>query len=1007
VAPNGDDGNPGTVQRPFATVQRARDAVRGLKREGGLPAGGVTVWLRQRTYYLSRPLELGKRDSGTAAAPITYSAYGTEKVWLSGGKALDPSLWKPVTDPAVQRRMDSRARGKVLQVDLATAGVPRDVAKLPDAFYDNTDNDPVLAELFCNGQRMQLARWPNTGFAKFGEVVEPGEESRSADHPERLARFKFEDDRLKRWNADGGVWMKGYWRYGWLCTSVRAGRIDKDKHEIELASPLHYGVGDGGGHRFYVFNLLEELDEPGEWFLDRKTSILYFWPPKPLAQCRTVVSSLSQPLVSIDGADHVIFHGIGFEEGRQNAVDMRDSSHDRLIACTIRNVGMDGVAIAGGQDDGVQGCDIHDTGFCGVRISGGDRTTLTPCNHIADNNHIYKTSVITRTHAGPLSLNGVGIQVSHNLIHHDPQTAIWYAGNDIVMEYNEIYYVLTETTEGGVFYTGRDWTYRGNTIRNNYIHHINDTIPGCGSEAVVVHLDDCVSGTSFVGNLCYLCGIGVSMCGGPDNTADNNLFIKCKTGVSVEGRGLEWWKWTKHPDGTVTTVDTRDGSTDNPLLDSLREVPYTKPPWTKYPHLADILERDPAGAPYFCRSTRNIAFDGGPVLSVEGSVKPEWITIKDNWDNQGDPGFVNATKGDFRLRPDAPVIKKIGFQPLPIKEMGLINDGTRATWPAAPEPPPPGFKPRWLRLQEEKQRFVVPSDMPVVAVPRAYGHIAIDGTVGSQEWAPTWAQRLPHAPRDPLPLAWNADGTASIRPSRGWVEADDQNLYVAFINDIDPTKGVSGGHTWGEDDAVEIALAPVRSQKVGGTVVLRGFADGHFVSSREAGVGETVATRALHGTQYACRVLGANRWTAEWKIPFAAIGVEPRKLNQRILFNLSVRKPADDLWVMWMKGTSTTTWEVREGGVLLLPPFRDMARGSSIGAHPERLGSGCLCQGPVKPAQHHAASRKAVTRVSGKSRRSIALGRVLAERSGRCHRSPWWITDGTAPPMVICPRHPL
>jgi hypothetical protein len=896
-----------------------------------MPAGKVTVYLRGGTYYLAQSLEFDARDSGSQAAPITYRAYGKEKAWLSGGKSLDASLWKPVTDPAVRKRIDPRARGEVLQADLAAASVPRDVPELPDGFRDFTPNQPILTELFCDDQRMQVARWPNTGFAKFGDIVESGPGEYDTDGRQRLPRFKFSDDRLLRWNAEEGVWMNGFWTYGWLCTSVRVGKIDREKHEIELAYPVYFGLGDKGGHRFYVFNLLEELDRPGEWFLDRKTSLLYFWPPKPGAQGRAVVSCLSQPLVSMNGADYVTFRGIGFEEGRQNAVDMRDCSHDRLIACTIRNVGMDGVTVTGGVDDGVQGCDIHDTGYGGVRLSGGDRTTLTPCNHFADNNHIYNTSVIRRTHAGSISLDGVGLRAAHNLIHHEPHTAIWYEGNDIVMENNEIYFVLTETTEGGVFYTGYNWTYRGNIIRNNYIHHINDTIPGCGSEAVVVHLDDCVSGTSFVGNIAYLCGDVVAMCGGPDNTADNNLFIKCKTGVSIEGRGLEWWHWTKLPDGTVTAVAT-DPDRDrepNKLLLSLQQVPYTRPPWTKYPHLADILERDPAGAPYFCQSTRNIAFDGGKATWVQDNVKPEWVTIKDNWDNQGDPGFVNAAKGDFRLRPDAPVIKKIGFQPLPIEKMGLVNDGTRATWPVRPDPPPPGFEPRWMQLQEQKQHFVVPSTMPLVAVPRAYGHIAIDGTVGSQEWAPTRARGLSYAPHNPLLLTWNVDGSASAWPSQAWVEVDDQNLYVAFINDIDPAKGVSGGHVWGQDDAVEIALAPMRGQKVGDTIVLRGFADGRFVSSNEAGAPESVVARALWGTQYACKVLGTKRWTAEWKIPFAAIGIEPRKLNPRILFNLSVRKPAGDLWVMWMKGTSTHTWEVRESGVLWLQPFGDIARSGS------------------------------------------------------------------------------
>ena len=574
VAPGGDDGSPGTAAQPFATIGRARDAIRALKDAGGLPPGGVKVCLRGGVYHLPGSFELDGRDSGTATAPILYCAYGKETVWLNGGRPLPATAFAPVTDPAVLARLDPTARGKVLQADLAAAGVPLDVPELPDAFRGFTNNHPVLMEVFADGKRLQLARWPNSGFAHFGDIVDPGKGLLDPNGPKRLARFKFEDDRLRRWKAEEGVWMNGYWARAYLIEAVKVASIDQDKREITWAYPLGYGLDQWGARRFYVFNVLGELDTPGEYFIDRQTRTLYYWPPTPPARSRITVSALATPLVSLKNTDYVTFRGLGFENGRQNAVEMRDCSHNRLLACTIRDMGMDGVGISGGVDDGVQGCDIHDMGYGGVRLSGGDRKTLTPCNHFADNNHIYNTSLTRRTHAGPISLSGVGLRAAHNLIHHEPHTAVWYSGNDIVMEYNEIYYVLTDTTEGGVFYTGYDWTYRGNIIRYNYIHHVNDTMEGCGSEAVVVHEDDCVSGTSFVGNFCYLAGSGAVMCGGPDNSADNNLFVQCKTGAMIEGRGLDWWKWTKHPDGKVTVVDTRNGATMNNLLRSLEKVPY-------------------------------------------------------------------------------------------------------------------------------------------------------------------------------------------------------------------------------------------------------------------------------------------------------------------------------------------------------------------------------------------------------------------------------------------------
>ncbi len=138
VATDGSDDNPGTRERPFASVVRARDAIRALKQGDGLPEGGVTVWLRQGTYYLAQPFELGQEDSGTETAPILYRAAEGEEVWLNGGKSVEAAAFKPVTDPDILERLDQAARGRVLQVDLAAVGVTDYLPELPAAFLGFT-----------------------------------------------------------------------------------------------------------------------------------------------------------------------------------------------------------------------------------------------------------------------------------------------------------------------------------------------------------------------------------------------------------------------------------------------------------------------------------------------------------------------------------------------------------------------------------------------------------------------------------------------------------------------------------------------------------------------------------------------------------------------------------------------------------------------------------------------------------------------------------------------------
>jgi len=302
----------------------------------------------------------------------------------------------------------------------------------------------------------------------------------------------------------------------------------------------------------------------------------------------------------------------------------------QLIGCEIRNIARNAVTLRGGTDHKITGCDIHHVGYSGVIMSGGDRKTLEPANHAVTNCHIHHTNAVKRTHAAPINMRGVGLTLSHCLIHHAPHSAVFYGGNDLTMEYNDIYWCHYETAEGGVFYAGYNWTHRNNRIENNYVRHINDSLDGSPTGVNVVHLDDCVSGTLFKKNVVYRVGRGVSVCGGPWNVVDNNLFIDCQVGVPLSARGLAWWEWFRAEDGTVTARDKRAShgfSTNNGLLKKLKQVPWDKEPYSKYPNMDQILKVDPIGAPWWCAITRNIAING-PAMRVARNVKPEWVEIR-------------------------------------------------------------------------------------------------------------------------------------------------------------------------------------------------------------------------------------------------------------------------------------------------------------------------------------------------------------------------------------------
>jgi hypothetical protein len=153
-----------------------------------------------------------------------------------------------------------------------------------------------------------------------------------------------------------------------------------------------------------------------------------------------------------------------------------------------------------------------------------------------------------------------------------------------------------------------------------------------------------------------------------------------------------------------------------------------------------------------------------------------------------------------------------------------------------------------------------------------------------------------------------------VKPrSLAWVAHDGTALLVAFDHEVDKAKPLRRGNTWGQDDAVEIAL---RTAPEGPILVLRGYPSGHHEASDEAGAPPAAVKRATEGVTYTAQVVDAGRWTCTWRIPLAALGLDPAK-DAAVEFNLSVRKTAGDQWLMWA-GTLAHTWDVRDAGRLRL-----------------------------------------------------------------------------------------
>ena len=657
VSCDGDDGGDGSAARPFAGLTRARDAVRALRAQG--VDGPIAVTLAPGEYPVTTALELTEVDSGTAASPVVYRAAEPGRTVLYGGQRL--SGFTPVTDRDVLSRLPAEARDCVMQCDLKAQGIS-DYGELRIRGFGKPNPPPTL-ELMFDGQPLTVARWPNKGFVEVRRLVDAGS---PADG--RPSVLEYDDPRPARWTRARDPWLFGYFRFLWADSTLPLGAVDPVARTLITAEPYVYaddrGMSMEQGIVYYVFNLLEEIDEPGEYYLDRDTGVLYFYPPSDPGKATVEVGMLTTPMITLDGASDVRLEGLTLNLGRDNGVVMRDCRRCVVWGCTVSRMAANGILIHGGEANGILSCDIHTIGRRATEVIGGDREALVPGRHFVENCRIHGFGRIDRTYTPAIQLEGVGHRVAHNLMYDCPSSTMRIEGNDHLIEYNEVHSAVQESDDQGGMELFMNTTYRGVVFRYNSFHDLGKI----GSETAVhgqaaIRLDDAISGLHIYGNLFVRCANGgfgaVQMNGGRDNAIENNLFVDCKQGISGG-----WYA------GNAVWQTMRGGNTPDDFY-------FTDLYLARYPKLAQVLDE-----PGINHVWRNVFYRCGAATTGDPAV----LDLSDNAEYaEEDAGFVDAEGGDFRLRPDAPVLAT-GFQPLPVERMGLYADERRPTWPVTTTP---------------------------------------------------------------------------------------------------------------------------------------------------------------------------------------------------------------------------------------------------------------------------------------------------------------------------------
>ena len=652
VAPNGLDSAAGDRAHPVATLEKARDQARELRKKGET----VTIWLRAGDYSIRRTLELTDADSGSEQAPVTYRSEPGARVRLLGGSALKNFV--PVRERAVLDRLAPEARSHVVECDLRALGITG-YGRLKSRGFARK-RSPSHMELFFGDRRMTLAQWPNKGFTKIAGIPGAAMDDEHGGAVGRLEEgFLYEGDRPSHWKKLDDVWVHGYWAWDWANSYEQIDTIDTARHLIRTRPP--YGnYSFRKGQRFYFLNILEELDEPGEYFVDREAGKLYFWPPAPLASGEAAVSVFDGPVLRSQNASHVAFGGFAIEYLRGNGVEIKGGDGVRIFDVTIRNLGNTAVTIEGGARHSVSGSRIYQVGDTGIQMDGGNRQTLEPAGHEVRDNDIHDMGQWSRTYNPAVAISGVGNRIVHNHIHDGPHSGIQLSGNEHLIEFNEIDHLAKETGDVGAFYMGRDYSMRGVVIRYNFFHHTG----GMGLGAMGVYMDDCSGGATIFGNVFYKMSRATFIGGGRDNQIENNVYVECDPAIQIDARGLD-----PRPVWHNMVYQTMKESL-------LRMRPHEPPYSVRYPELAQLdkyYEGDTGVPPEGNRVLRNICV--GKWLEIRWRADPKLVEVRDNF-TEGDPLFVDSAKMNFQLRDDSPAFK-VGFQRIPFEKIGLEKKARR------------------------------------------------------------------------------------------------------------------------------------------------------------------------------------------------------------------------------------------------------------------------------------------------------------------------------------------
>lgn len=585
VATDGSDENDGSLEHPFATLTAARDAIREGRANGTLPSGNIVVNIRGGHYPVSQQMIFEAQDSGVEGSPIIYQAYGDETVVFEGGQEIEASKAVKVTDQAIlDRVLDETARGKLMMIDLGAEGID-----VPDLIsYGHAVNSgwrPL--EVYINGAALEKSVWPNanseTGkYLRTTSAVLEGTDNREGPF---TIGYPDPEGHTKLWSEEAisDLMIGGFLSNDFSCQHLQVESLDADA--LTLLTKEGSSYAPAADRRFYFWNLIEEIDQPGESYIDRENDIVYFYPAVDMTDAEIVVSTMQDKMLVVNQASHITFRNLEFEFTRETVAEVA-GSHITFDGCTLAHTSGTGIK-ASGTNITIENCNIYDCGYGGIDISGGDRVNLVSSENVIHNNRIHDNGRVKETYSPAINVAGMGVTMTHNELYNNASQIIGMTGNDHLIAYNNIYDSVLESADQGAVYWGRNPSELGIRIMYNYFHDMENDYGGYGHQAVF--WDDGAYGPFVYGNV-FFRSSNTKDTGDPARTnalkTNGGAFSHIENNIFIDGANAfnphKWNNGTKAYGWWLFMYDKFDQRYNPVYEDKMLAVPVNGEEWTNY-----------------------------------------------------------------------------------------------------------------------------------------------------------------------------------------------------------------------------------------------------------------------------------------------------------------------------------------------------------------------------------------------------------------------------------------